>query len=293
MIDRRREVVQARFDAAASEVPELIRTLPDPAFLAEFGIVFEKVAMMMRDLTDLQSRAQGVTVALQGFVALASAFDAGRDDRFAANLMVYLTGEAREPWMSKLKFFERDPKTLAGVLAMPGEFAALAEGADDSMREFALPVPTDVGRSRSEPGGKGYRVLPGAPFATARNQFEHYSQTSRLEEWCRKHGDFLEAEIEQMKQHFADHAKQITGFLCIPIREPSTAYVAEDERRAPLGVLNIHWDRCDRLDNPHSAKLFAKATYPLQVLLAQMLVDLMSERPPRPDARLSANPTHS
>jgi hypothetical protein len=290
VIDRKRELVQNRFDAAASHIPELIRTLPEPAFQSELGIVFEKTATMVPNLTSLQTRAEGVTVILQGFAALAGKFDGGRlDDRFATNLMVYLEGVAKEPWLPLLRFFDRDPKTLAGVLALPAEFAALAAGPDPKVPEFALPVPQDLGQSREEPGGQGWRVLPGAPFALARNTFEHYRRTSLLEAWCADYGDFNHREKSELKKHFADHAAEIGGFFCIPIRRPSTAYVS-DRASTALGVLNVHWNRCDRLRDPHSAQLFASATYPLQVLLAQVLVDLLAERPPLPSQRLSVAP---
>ena len=170
VIDRRRDRVQKRFDAAATNIPELIRTLPEPSFQGEFGIVFEKTASMLPNLSDLQSRAQGVTVVLQGFAALAGQFDAGRrDDRFVANLMVYLSGNEKNPWMHLLKFFDKDPKDLAGVLVLPADFAALADGSDDQATEFALPVPKaqHLGRPKNEPGGLGWRALPGAPFATS------------------------------------------------------------------------------------------------------------------------------
>lgn len=290
VIDKKRELVQQRFDAAAEDIPELIRTLPEQNFQHEFGIVFEKSAVMIRNLVDLETRADGVTVLLQGFATLASKFDAGRrDDRFAANLMVYLSGASKEPWLRTLKFFDRDPKSLAGVLALPAEFAAVADDHDKTIPEFALPVPADIGRSREEPGGEGYRILPGAPLAYARNRFEHYAATSALGQWCRDYGDFTEREKGQLNEYFATLADQIAGFMSIPIREPTTAYTPDAERRV-LGVLNIHWDRCDRLSNAHSAKLFAAATFPLQVLLAQVLLELLNERPPRPDSPLSKPP---
>jgi hypothetical protein len=288
VIDRKRDQVQKRFDAAADDIPELIRTLPEPAFQRELGIVFEKTATLMPSLNDLQARAQGVNVALQGFAALAGKFDGGRlDDRFGANLMVYVEGDHVKPWLSKLKFYDRDKTELAGLLVLPAEFAAIANG-EDKLPEFALPVPTDLGTSK-ESGGHGWRVLPGAPVSFGRNQFEHYSRTSELDEWCRDFGDFTEREKAELREHFKVHAAQISGFFCIPIRAPSTQYLSGGQRR-PLAILNIHWDKCDRLDNPHSAKLFEHATFPLQVLLAQVLVELLKERAPEPDVRLSVTP---
>lgn len=288
VIDRKREEVQRRFDKAAIDIPELVLTLPEPSFQGELGIVFEKTASMLRTLTDHQSRAQGVTVVLQGFATLAGKFDGGRlDDRFAANLMVYVEGDDAKPWIPKLKFYDRDPDKLAGVLVLPAEFAALAKE-EDALQEFSLPVPKETGASR-ETGGTGWRLLPGAPFAHCRNQFEHFATTSELAEWCREFGDFTEGERREIQEYFASSGGTIAGFFSIPIREPGTQYLPVDQRRA-LGVLNIHWDKCDRLANPHSAKLFAKATFPLQVLLAQVLADLLAERPPVPGMRLSAPP---
>jgi hypothetical protein len=288
VIDRNREKVQKRFDKAATDIPELVRTLPEAGFQGEFGIVFEKAASLLRNLTDIPSRAAGVNVLLQGFAALAGKFDGGRTaDRFAANLMVYVEGEAMKPWLAKVKFYDRDPNKLAGLLVLPGEFAATAT-AEDDLPEFALPVPQDIGTS-TDAGGTGWCVLPGAPFAHCRNQFEHYATTSELDDWCRDFGDFTEVEMAAIRKHFADHADQINGFFSIPIREAITAYVPEDKRR-PLGVLNIHWDRCDRLSDPRSAKFFQKATFPLQVLLAQVLAELLADRPPEPDTRLSGAP---
>lgn len=288
VVDRKRDQVQQRFDQAAVQIPELIRTLPEAAFQREFGIIFEKVATMLPTLNDLNARASGVTIALQGFATLAGKFDGGRpDDRFAANLMVYVEGDDAKPWLTKLKFYDRDKADLAGVLVLPAEFAATPNAADP-LPEFALPVPKNLGQSK-EANGLGWRVLPGAPVALGHHQFEHYSTTSKLYDWCKDYGDFTEGEKADIREHFKTHADEISGFFSIPLYTPSTQYMPEDEREC-IGVLNIHWDKCDRLDKVHSATLFHKATFPLQVLLAQMLVQLLDERAPLPDVRLSTTP---
>lgn len=283
VVDGKREAVQRRFDRAADEIPELVRTLPDVGFLHDFGIVFEKSVSTVRTLDTLESRLTGLTLTLQGFATLAQKFDGSPvgKHRFAANLMIFLKGAAAEPWRPLLKFFDGDPAKLGGVLAFPWELAATENGPDKTIPEFSLPIPTpaDCGESK-DANGLGWRILPGAPMSFHRRQFEHVARTAELAEWCETSGDFTHHVKASLRQHFASHGETISGFFSVPIFAPSTKL--EELRSTPIGVLNIHWNGCQRLENAHAARLFEASTFPLQVVLAQLLVDLLNERFPRP-----------
>lgn len=285
VIDENREGVQNRFDAAATEVAESIQTLrslPEPSFLTEFNHIFSTNVARAEKLNSFAARLQGTTVVLEGFAALAQKFDGTGDARFAANLMLFLTGEHARPWIEKLSFFDGDPSKLDGLLALPVELAALSKGPDDKIPEFALPVPKDRGTAKAN-GGSGWTTLPGAPAAFSNCQFEHYASTSELHKWCEDFGDFTNAVKRQVREHFSAHGSEIAGFMCIPILNPK-------QSDAPLGILNIHWNKCARIGIGRAAELFAAATLPLQVILGRLAAELLDERPPVPGEKLSAPP---
>lgn len=283
VVDVRREAVQRRFDAAAHEIPELIRTLPDPAFLTNLGVLYQKHALLAADIKDIEKRLEAILVVLQGFAALAQRFD-GREagGRYAANLMVFVSGANAEPWANHVKFFDGNPEKLRGLLVLPRGLSALVDGPDDTLPEFALPVPDEMGEPRHA-NGHGWKVLPGAPMAFHTKQLEHFQNAAELATFCDDSCDLTKQVKAELREYFIGHAASIGGFLSTAICSPRTGEV--------LGVLNVHWDSSWRLSSTHAAQLFKEATFPLQVILAQILEGLLAERPPKPaDAHVDKPP---
>src|SRR5882724_8369679 len=237
VVDEKRELVQKRFDKAADEIPELVRTLPEVGFLHDFGILFEKCVCMARELGTLDARLAGLTLALESFATLAQKFDGSAEGkyRFAANLMVFMQGDDAVAWRPLLKFFDGDPEKLDGLLAFPWEFASAEGGPDNTIEEFAMPIPmpADCGEAK-DANGLGWRVLPGAPMAFHRRRLEHFASTAEVGNWCEQNGDFTRHVKNGLKEHFAKHSNEIGGFFSVPIFSPSTEL--EVQRGTPIGV---------------------------------------------------------
>jgi hypothetical protein len=291
VVDQKREEVQRRFDAAARDIPELIRTLPDLEFIDHLGTVLRKHLVLLRALDDLQSRAQGMSTVLSAIAELASKYDRGVGGRYAANLMVFVENSDSRPWRPLVKFFDGDPEQLGGLLVLPRDFTADSDGCEDKcLREFALPVPREAGVKRSA-GGDGYRVMPGAPMAYLLRNLEHFKNAAELADFCEKECDFTRLVRSQIKEYFATHASDISGLFSYPVfgrlkvKNGSPHDATRTGEESVLGILNVHWSRPGgRLARPEAAQLFIKATLPLQVIISHLLVDLLEERPPVPVA---------
>ena len=152
---------QQRLEDAARGLPELIRTSPDKNFLWQLGVKFEKCLCVADDAgSDLKDLAAALTTCLQAVAELARDFDGGTAGIVCcSNLMIFLKPADASKWERALAFTETGVamSSLAGVLALSPIFSGNSEGEtpDPRLKEFALPVPRELGTEKPQ-GGSGW-----------------------------------------------------------------------------------------------------------------------------------------
>jgi hypothetical protein len=107
-------------------------------------------------------------------------------------------------------------------------------------------------------------------LAFTRNELEYFGNTAELADWCVKNGDFCGYVVAEVRRYFVEVGAEFTGFLSVPIAAPSEAY-EEHEQRSPIAVLNVQWERTEKLGTGHGAKTFVEAIFALRMLLADQL----------------------
>ena len=263
---------QQRLENAATGLPDLIRTSPEKNFLWQLGVKFEKCLYVSDAAENVRDLGIALTTCLQAIAELAGDFDNGPPRiTYCANLMVFLKPADASSWEPSLTFHETGVavSSLAGVLALSPVFSGNSKGEtpDPKLREFALPVPSELGTEKPK-GGTGWNALPGAPFAFLRDDIELFTETTALAAWCHEHGNFKPSITRQVDEYFRANT-DITGFLAMPLHEASSEF---SEGRRALGVINVHWNRPTRLSTMKAAELFYSALSPLFSLTARTLV---------------------
>jgi hypothetical protein len=279
-----RQDEQERLEGMHRRLPDLIRTMPDEDFMHRLGVVIEKVYVLDRQATSKEGMLGVVGVMLNGIAILAHLFDGKTGEGFGANAMVFLEGDEAKPWWPHTLFCGTGValEGLRGLLVLPHELAASVDNMrDTSIKEIALPVPKDPGMGKTS-GGTGWMVLPGAPFVfSVSTRFELFATSAaEVDEWCQKEGDHTNNVRDQLREYFKN--MPFTGFLSMPLYAPTEAY---EEKRTPMGVLNIHWSKATRIKNREATSLFVHGLSPLRMLLASRLTELRKAHgPPIPAA---------
>jgi hypothetical protein len=270
-IDRQRGRDHIRLQGIAERIQSTVRTHPPRAFMSALGIAAEKSFVIARDAKIQEHRELAIRLILKLIADLARTFEGSSSLVVGANLMVFVSRRCDsaywDEWYREKRFFDGDPADLSGMLVLSPRLSATAgsKGAepDASIVNIALPIPSDHGGS---PGnGKRWNVLPGAPLAYARKQFEWFCPVSELHSWCSTNCDLREAIRNQLKHYF--DGMSFTGFLSTPVFSSSGDF----NDRVVSAVVNVHWEGGSRLTVVEAASNFAEAIYPLCIMLSELL----------------------
>ncbi|HVZ35084.1 MAG TPA: hypothetical protein VG963_21810 [Polyangiaceae bacterium] len=268
--------VQEKYDKAASKIQDLVATNASPDYLQELGVAYEKCATICALADTPEKRKKALKYVLQSIAKLASVYDTRRSSGpqavFVANLMWFIPSQDAGPWDSCVQFRGAGVSTtgVQGVLAMPAEFVASSEPNSPlaKLPNFALDVPIEAGSAQ-----KGWAVLPGAPFAYIKKDFEHFHPGEQIAEWMKDHGDFQPSVIEKVGDYFIKNRDKIAGFMSLPIFIPTPEFQDASEREI-CGILNIHWSAADILDQVETARKFGHTIYPLRVLISNAMNEM-------------------
>ena len=270
-----------------------LKTMPPKTFLLSAKEAFEASYISCREVLDhgdtepdkLERLERGIRQVLRSILFLASEFepDFGLYSHFATNVMLFHSvddlSEAEQKLLEDRLVFCDESTTIARLGAvldlrtqMSTTIKASVEGEPDEtlVRGFALPIP------RTGHSGTKTRIIPGAPAAAWYGNRQAMDDTRTMHEACRKHGDFTEPVLDEIKQYF-DHGdgQDIRSFICIPLYG-SCAVKASDgtieDQDELVGVLNIHSDQTGLLSDenePLDEYIFTIA--PLAVLLVDLI----------------------
>ena len=269
-------------EAAHRRLPDLIRTMPEEDFLHRLGGTVEQVFLFDGQAVSKADMLKSLGLRLHGISRLAAMFDRAGDG-FCANAMLFVEGDEAIPWWSNV-LFDSEGVALAGLrglLVLPHEITSTSDAVlDPNVAEIALPVPLDPGSARST-GGSGWKVLPGAPFVfSVDTRFELFEGSKDIDDWCEREGDHPAHVRRKLREYF--EKAPFSGFLSMPLYPPSADY---NVKRTPIGVVNIHWGKIDRLRQREAVANFVAGLSPLRILLANRLTRLRAEHgPPKPTA---------
>jgi hypothetical protein len=124
----------------------------------------------------------------------------------------------------------------------------------------------------------------------ALNEFEHFSPSTSLGEWCETNGDFTRDVRNRIDQYFA-RATHMRGFCTAPLLVPTADFEPRAIDRKVLGVLNIHWSNAKLLEREETAKAFCEAIFPIRALISQQILRLHAAGWILPSPPLDATPT--
>jgi hypothetical protein len=292
-IDRQRGRDHIRLQGIAERIQSTVRTHPPRPFMSALGIAAEKSFVIARDAKTQEHRELAIRLILKLIADLARTFEGSSSLVVGANLMIFVPRTCDysrwEEWYREKRFFDGDPADLAGMLVLSPRMSATAGSKDAdpdaSIINMALPIPKDHGGA---PGsGKLWNVLPGAPLAYARRQFEWFCPVSELHAWCSKNCDLREAIRNQLKQYF--DRMSFTGFLSTPVFSSSGDF----NDRVVSAIVNVHWEGGSRFTVVEAASNFAEAIYPLCIMLSELLKNSELPSVAAPSATTSSAPPSS
>jgi len=285
-IDTRREEAQSGLERAQRELerlPDLIRTMPPDQFLQDLGILAEKCVLASDSSQEDGAEddlLESVQATIRAIASLAEVFDDARTGakRYAANVMVFLAGDACLPWKGKVAFLgpRGSLEGLRGILALVPELTAVSscEGPDPNLTALALPVPIEKGIPK-EGGGDGWEVLPGAPMAFVDKSFQYFAQAREVAGWTERFGNFPGSVVGEIRSYFLRHP-EISGLISVPLFAPHNEY-RDRSGRDVIGVLSVHWADARRLSLQGGAEMFAESIYPLRFLLSRQVQHLIKK----------------
>lgn len=281
-IDRQRLRDHVSMRRIGERIQSTVRTHPPHEFMQELGVAVEKAFVIARDAATQVERELAIRLILQQVAEVAETFEGSSEIHAGANLMIFLrredpTTEQWTNWYRRIKFFDGDPARLDGMLVLSPRLAATAQPlsgqsasdpsvvGDARIGSLALPVPHDTGGPSLK---RKWNVLPGAPLAYVRKDFEWFSPVSELHTWSAANCD-LRDEVRQGIREYFD-GKSFESFMSVPVFSPSAQYELSD-RREVCAVINVHWDKGNRLTVVEAASNFARAIYPLCVFVSELL----------------------
>jgi len=258
------------------QIPRIVRTQPPEDFLGSVADAYRVLAYMVFGIRDDNGKAvpdravKAIREILVQLATLAHSYESRRGDlaSFSANLMVFVPLPQIGIWRDRLLFASNvNIDKYAGVLALDERCAVTGRDKGPGYQPFALLVPQEP----KAPGNKRYVVLPGAPLAFAEGRMEIVYNTAKLAEWAETEGDFLPSQIAEIREYFEKHTVA-SGFISIPV--PSRSPPKPGEKDAPIGIVNIDWQKADLLKGPESGNSFAQAVRPLVALVGVALETL-------------------
>ena len=282
------QTIRAEVDGVrrgASEIAELIQTLPPLGLLTRFEQGVFGLAAIQNAISDGQQTVEdlksAIRIVLKSIVDLVAHFDGDEGSvLYGANLMLFVPATtAQQPafaaQLAKTLFVEGDFSTAKyrGLLWLDADLSTNSEeanaGPDRNIQSFGLPVPlTD-----NEPiGGRiRYNSLPGAPrvFCGRSLDVVLYEDTDKVVEECEREGNFTPHVNEELKAYFleAKSKKWLSSFLSCLIPK-----LGADGRtqEIPTAILNIQSSKVGLVGN-RSIRLFLPLTSPHRVALSSLV----------------------
>lgn len=282
-VDRARRNAQVEMIERARELEHLIRTHPPANFLTVFAKLFDSadkaLELSIGSPTGTVKREvveEGIRNVLRIIATLAQEFDGDHPDtNYSANIMLFrasidIPAVEREAVKRRLMFCDEaiSVENLKGILDLRPELSTTARDKDAKpdadTPAIALPIP-----QTPKEHGK-YRVLPGAPLAFVDKECDIYNDTEKLDEWCRKEGDFTQAIVTKLVTFFAENPR-IRSFISIPLFERAKDG-SDDKTSDPFAILNIHSDRPNLLMGQGEPVVhYTAIVRPFQLILVKLL----------------------
>jgi hypothetical protein len=261
----RLEESQARLEASAQSLQDLVRTLPPDGFLDELAVSHEASLVLTANAGSAENFSAAAVFTIRAIASLCKRFDeSGTTATYAANVMTFVSKDRADAHCEYL-LFTASPRSLdglRGVLLLIPELSANTaahDRSDETLQPLCLPVPLNARHSSGGP----YLVLPGAPFTYLEKTFSVFPVIADLIKWCEERCDLQRHVKNSITEYFNEKAAHIGGLLCIPLRFPTES--AEGEIQ---GVLNVHWSTGQRLRDEHAAFIFSQSLAPLTMLLS-------------------------
>lgn len=278
--EKRKDLIKQQQEAAR-DLREEVRSLPPDYFLDHYKKALREIeeissfaAYILSVAEDYSTKREALIEAIQscliGLADLASIYDGDEKDRYASNVLIFISSELIkdvgriDSVNSRLYHVGRDVsvESLKGILDFRKDLSAVSSdrsrsgGIEHSLEKdvkvdenhppvaFGIPKSHRSDSLEYQPNEARWRIGPGAPHALLSGMPSLFNDTTVIKKWMEEKTT-LDAEARRRTMDYIEKEgePQIGSFLSMPLEKPksydetSCPLLAPD---LPIGVVNIH-----------------------------------------------------
>mgnify|MGYP006427171553 CR=1 FL=1 len=302
-----RKALIAEQKEASESLRREVRSLPPESFLTTYVDAIpnvEEQASQVRSVIEDESSSyclkrefiiKGIQAGLAAMIELTRSFDQPSEDRYAANVMLYiptsLLPSKREKIKKRLLAVEDEVSvgSLLGILDFREDLTLVSSQDDADLGKdtnhppvaFAIPERYQADNHPDEDGNPKWRIAPGAPKALLKESAELFGDTQEIREWLEKRST-LGSEIRDQIMEYVESNRepQIGSFFTTPLLGLQSDDEGDEAPRLlnhnlPYGILNIHRSGPGILKGRNrSQAYFETMVLPIKIRIASLIRNL-------------------